>query len=333
MVKLLKDYKKYTSYISGDPLFNLNCFLLTKDPRDKTFFTEFTQGQNFRQFLLISKGSKQFIAYFEFLSMHYNMMMEDHESGRCHTENNITVREFSFFKAKKLPNLLNKFFAQIEYLPASFSQDFRLQDKNTEYYLMPYFINSKSINNDFNKLETLTKCNVLKVKNEVFLFDAPPQFKLEEELPNEVRLYNLHEINSRSAIRKTRTFKRMSSKRAAFKIKDDHEDEYTNIKKSSTMTACSTRFSCKYIYNTLDMRKTSLLSVITDTIDHEDLESYRENIIEQIKEFLTAILTSSPLKSNYNSEIKILFTFRPARSEFAQMIYQEKFKSVKIINY
>ena len=77
------------------------------------------------------------------------------------------------------------------------------------------------------------------------------------------------------------------------------------------------------------MRKTSLLSVITDTIDHEDLEYYRENIIEQIREFLTAILTSSPLKSNYNSEIKILFTFRPARSEFAIMIYQEKFKSVK----
>jgi hypothetical protein len=78
------------------------------------------------------------------------------------------------------------------------------------------------------------------------------------------------------------------------------------------------------------MRKTSLLSVITDISDSNELEDYRENILEQIREFLTAILTSSPLNSNYNSELKIFFTFRPAKTEFAQMIYQEKFKSVRL---
>jgi hypothetical protein len=76
------------------------------------------------------------------------------------------------------------------------------------------------------------------------------------------------------------------------------------------------------------MRKKSLLSVITDSVDHDELEDYRENIIEQIHDLLIAILTSSPLKSNYNSEIKIFFTFRPAKSEFARMIYQDKFKTV-----
>jgi hypothetical protein len=59
---------------------------------------------------------------------------------------------------------------------------------------------------------------------------------------------------------------------------------------------------------------------------------FQEQIVEIINDFLSLILTSTPIKGEYNNEMKILFSWRPARVEFAQMIYQEKFKKVFYTN-
>ncbi len=81
-----------------------------------------------------------------------------------------------------------------------------------------------------------------------------------------------------------------------------------------------------------DKRKTSLLSTVTETINPQDLEVFQEQIIELIGEFLSHILTSTPIKGEFNSEMNILFSWRPARVEFANMIFQEKFKKVNFAN-
>jgi hypothetical protein len=265
-------------------------------------------------------------------------MIDDQESfSRCNTDNNITFRDSlgSFFKSKTKPiNIINKFYSTLANLPSSFSHELRLADKNSEYHITPYFISNKSIAGDFAKLESvLNKCNSLYISNEpeVILFNTLPEFQV--ELPIELKKYTLPGTAVANTLRKTRTFKRMhSTKRATFKVKEDDDDEYLGLKRIKTGSSLSCRYGCNIVILYLDMRKTSLLSVITETIDTGELELYRENIFEQIKEDMTNILTSSPLKPNYESEIKILFSFRPARIEFAQMVFQDKFKTVNFKN-
>jgi hypothetical protein len=251
MIKLLRDYKKFTSNIGNEPLFNLSCFLMTKESKDKLFFTDFTQGQNFRQFLQSSFNSKQNIVYFEYLSMHFNMMMDDQDTfGRCKTENNLTARDsFSgFFKSKPKPlNLLTKFFATLDYLPTSFSQDIKLQDKNDEYILTPYFINRNSMP-DFMKVENLARSNSSSISNrpDVMLFDKLPEFNVHEDTPEDVRMYNLQD----KQVKKTKTklgFKKKLTTRKTFKIKDI-EEEYLDLKKSGSTRVSSSRLGCKLIY-------------------------------------------------------------------------------------
>ena len=51
IVMMVGDYKKYVSYIDNLPLFNTDSFLINRPSKYKTFFTELTQSQIFRQFL------------------------------------------------------------------------------------------------------------------------------------------------------------------------------------------------------------------------------------------------------------------------------------------
>jgi hypothetical protein len=257
MIKLLRDFKKYTSYIGNDPLFNLSCFLMSKDIKDKQFFTDLTQGQNFRQFLLTSYNSKQDIIYYEYLAMHFNIMIDDQDTSvRCNTENNLSARETfsSFFRSKpKPPSVLSKFLGLLDSLPTSVNQDILLQEKNDEHYITPYFMNRNSIPN-FTQLENLVKTNTINISNkpETMLFDKLPEFNKYVDIPTEVRLYNLDNKPKTPSFSKKKTiaksFKKASTKRATFKIKEDFEEEYRDLKKSSSNhLPCNNKLGCNII--------------------------------------------------------------------------------------
>jgi hypothetical protein len=103
MASMFGSYKKFSSFIDETPLFNFNCFVDTKDIKEKQFYIEFCQTQNFRHFLQTSQYDD--FGFFEEVCTEYKEVnvnrrqsvakfhpTNDNNIERTYTEGNLTTR-------------------------------------------------------------------------------------------------------------------------------------------------------------------------------------------------------------------------------------------------
>ena len=320
MVKLFGNYKLFTSSINRTSLFSSDIFLKNQDENNQNFYRNFIQTQNFLIFLQNSKNLEY--AHFNKLCDEYTTQSQKvpfqskkdivvtNNSNNHHLNNTIqeeVSKELSFSSSS---NSSNSKRSNNEIIDDSFPE--------IEYHLIPFFlINSEYSWGEETTLEELTKeinkyylskdINSLKNQtafNQFSKSNLIPVFTTEE-------YDNIFSVISKADYTITNlSYDLLPSKFLQKKIGGKNNNEEGN----------NPNIRARY------RKRQSLIASIFRARRQSDVDIYKEQLLEILKDFLSNIFQGLEQKDISIIDITCLFLFKELRKEFINTIYQEKFK-------
>jgi hypothetical protein len=354
MVTMIGGYKKYTSYIDQIPLFNLNFFVQNKNEKEKQFFTDFCQTQNFRHFLQSSHTNE--VGFFEkivseskeifaprrgsLIMQQIPMNVEKSPRGSSHRGSKVK---------QSMPNIAAGLKLKLGGLLRSDSprkapiakQDLKCLNIKYEYYtLFPFFLNKEFINCNKNTIEVeiLKKYRYINDSYDSKIFFDHDILLIPEQIAQkhnemEIRKYNIvprsPELNNSNSLNNnlSTNVHRHSLKNKQLDFQKSISDMLNKKKKTfmETISEDIKEIEKPFVGRSVKKKK-SLLTTILITKNQKELEMFQEQISEMIKDHMGLILTSTPLIMENKNEMQTLFYSKFARLKFAEILYQEKFK-------
>lgn len=320
MVKLFGNYKLFTSSINRTSLFSSDIFLKNQDENNQNFYRNFIQTQNFLIFLQNSKNLEY--AHFNKLCDEYTTQSQKvpfqskkdivvtNNSNNHHLNNTIqeeVSKELSFSSSS---NSSNSKRSNNEIIDDSFPE--------IEYHLIPFFlINSEYSWGEETTLEELTKeinkyylsKDINSLKNQT----AFNQFSKSNFIPvfTTEEYDNIFSVISKADYTITNlSYDLLPSKFLQKKIGGKNNNEEGN----------NPNIRARY------RKRQSLIASIFRARRQSDVDIYKEQLLEILKDFLSNILQGLEQKDISINDITCLFLFKELRKEFINTIYQEKFK-------
>lgn len=318
MLKLFGNYKLFTSSINRTSLFSSDIFLKNQDENYQKFYQNFIQTQNFLIFLQNSKNLEY--AHFNKLCEEYNQQYQkapfsskqdniiSNNSNNRHLNNTIqeeVSKELSFSSSSNSERTSD------EIIDESFPE--------IEYHLIPFFL----INSDYSWGAETTIEELTKEINKYYLSKDINNLKSEASFnqftkSNPIAVFTIEEYdNIFSVISKTDytitnlSYDLLPSKFLNKKIEGENNNEEVN---SPNIIRARYR------------KRQSLIASIFRARRQSDVDIYKEQLLDILKDFLSNILQGLEQKDITINDITCLFLFKELRKEFINTIYQEKFK-------
>lgn len=312
MVKLFGDFKKFTFNLEGATFFNLSSFMVNRNPKNKQFYTEFTQSLNFRHFLQLfnDDGFELFEEYCR--KFHDSLNFNRSLSTKFYKQSSGDVSTFRTH-TRKLTNpciFIDRTRPMIDLDQSNPHTDLKMNEPIESYLLAPYFINKEILRMDTFKID------------EYIIDKYNPSILCErvcnhldtniDEPSSEVRRY----ILEKNILQKNKEITKKSSG--------------TGIKNRSSSMILSEQILCNIkkqkSIKVPVRRKQSLLSDML--VNKLNLEDYQDQIKELSRDLMSLVLAGTPLMNENISDAQILLMSSIARDHFAKVLYQDKFKQV-----
>ena len=236
---LYGDYKKFTCSVDNTMLFNINSFILNRNNKYKSFYVDFTQTGNFRQFLQIS-GKEEFYLFDEAFNKVKNIkvrLSESYEKGNSEiffsldkkAKSKNTTPNVSFFKSKNNTD--------IEGSQSSSLYDSKIKDIIENHLLAPFFISDPVFKLDANKIEEyisqkypidsnqLNDKLVFEYVNEINLIGVPFEIKKYKISNNKALISSKFKCNDKQDINLKKPIKSCPNIEKAFEFNKSHSEK------------------------------------------------------------------------------------------------------------